>query len=112
MRTVLPVAFTTGAPSISLKGTTRPGPTPRLAAISELSGHVETPSVQSALTEARTWLVAEQAADGSWEGAHTGTGSANSTGLAARPSRESAEAQKAATWLWNRQVDGRNWCPG
>jgi hypothetical protein len=86
-------------------GTSAPSVDATAVAVLELSGHVATPAVTTALADARAWLATKQLSDGSWDAAAAaGEGNANTTGLAARAIGASAAAEKAAGWLWRHQA--------
>jgi hypothetical protein len=87
-----------------LDGTSAPSVDATAVAVLELSGHVSSPAVTTALAKARAWLATKQLADGSWTASVPGEGNANTTGLAARALGPSAAAQKAAVWLWHHQA--------
>ncbi|HEX4191377.1 MAG TPA: hypothetical protein VHZ06_10325 [Marmoricola sp.] len=63
------------------------------------------PAITTSLTQAATWLKAQQAADGSFD-----SDNANSTGLAAWALGASPEATKAADWLRDHQADNTDAC--
>lgn len=73
-------------------------------AVLRLSGlQTKTAAVTEAIADARGWLAAAQAANGSWSDAETGA-NANSTGLAALALAGTADADQAAVWLRRHQA--------
>ncbi len=95
-------SFTSGDDCVD--GTSAASTDATAVAVLELSGHVSTPAVTTALGKARAWLTTKQLADGSWDSSVPGKGNANTTGLAARALGSSAAAQKAAVWIWHHQA--------
>ncbi|MCZ4497791.1 MAG: hypothetical protein JWQ74_344 [Marmoricola sp.] len=74
-------------------------------AVINLSALPATPAITDALAAARTWLKAQQASDGSFNGDNS-----NSTGLAASAVGASPEATKAAAFLRDHQADDTDAC--
>jgi hypothetical protein len=74
-------------------------------AVITLSNHAPSPAVDDAVAKAKSWLQANQKADGSWAaGDGIATANSNSTGIATWALSGTTNATRGAAWLSARQV--------
>lgn len=80
-------------------------------AVLQLAAQSADLAVATAIDKAKTWLVAQQQADGSWGGGTSTQGSnANSTGLAASALGDTTDSAQAAQWLRAHQATDYDAC--
>ncbi len=96
-----------------VEGTDNPDTDATAIAVLQLASQAGDPVVDAAVARAKTWLIGEQDADGSFGGGTaTEASNANSTGLAAWALGDTYESGEAAIWLREHQANDTDTCTG